>query len=195
MAEYLLHRKDSLVLTAIEVIDELGIQGSTTREIARRQGISEATLFRHYNTKNSLMHAVLDYYSKFDSDIFSSIKIKVLSPIESIKYFIKAYVEYYENYPQITALDQEYEILIHEPELAVKVKSIYNDRFEFLKKLLIEAQNAGEFPQNINAENLTDIIIGLCRGICLRWRMSGYGFSLKEHTLSALNMVIDALNI
>ena len=51
MGDNILHRKEQLILTAIEIIDEIGIQRLTTREIAKRQQISEATIFRHFKIK------------------------------------------------------------------------------------------------------------------------------------------------
>ena len=106
MRESILHRKERLIITAIEVIDELGIQGLSTREIARRQDVSEATLFRHYKNKNELLLGVLDHFSKFDNEILQSAKLKNLSAEEAIVYFITSTVEYYENYPAITSIMQ-----------------------------------------------------------------------------------------
>lgn len=38
-----------------------GFQGATTREIARQAGVSEVTLFRHFHTREELLHATLDH--------------------------------------------------------------------------------------------------------------------------------------
>ncbi|HWQ42004.1 MAG TPA: helix-turn-helix domain-containing protein [Desulfosporosinus sp.] len=53
----------------IEVIDEQGLQGLTTREVAKKQDISESTIFKHYKSKNELILAVLDYFSQYDQAI------------------------------------------------------------------------------------------------------------------------------
>src|SRR6476661_2123058 len=36
-----------------------GIRGATTREIARKAGVNEVTLFRHFKSKEQLLGAVL----------------------------------------------------------------------------------------------------------------------------------------
>lgn len=48
---------------AREVFSEKGSRGSTTREVADRAGVNEATLFRHFGTKVALIQAMLDHYS------------------------------------------------------------------------------------------------------------------------------------
>lgn len=40
-----------------------GSRGTTTREVAARAGVNEATLFRHFGTKVQLLTAMLDHYS------------------------------------------------------------------------------------------------------------------------------------
>jgi AcrR family transcriptional regulator len=44
---------------ATETLNRRGIQGATTREIARRAGVHEVTLFRHFKSKEQLIRAVL----------------------------------------------------------------------------------------------------------------------------------------
>lgn len=192
MRDYLLHRRDRLLITAIEIIDEIGIQGLSTREIAKRQGVSEATLFRHYKSKNELLLAVLDYFSQFDGDIFCSTKLKKHTPKEAIYYFIGATVEYYENYPAITSIMQLMDVLRYETDLSDKVNEIYKRRIAIFKQLIMEAQLSGEICPEIDSENLSVMISGFCREICLKWRLEDRKFSLKQRTLSTLDMLLDA---
>jgi AcrR family transcriptional regulator len=44
---------------ATETLNRRGIQGATTREIARRAGIHEVTFFRHFKSKEQLLRAIL----------------------------------------------------------------------------------------------------------------------------------------
>jgi len=192
MRKGILPRKERLIITAIEVIDELGIQALSTREIAKRQGISEAALFRHFKSKNELLIAVLDHFSKFDNDIFQSAKLKNLSPKESIIYFIKKTVEYYENYPAITSIMQVFDVLRYDVELCDKVRKILDNQTTMIRDLVEGAKNKGEIRIDTDCAILALIIMGSFREICLKWRFSNHEFSLKEVTLSALEMILKA---
>ena len=190
----LLHRKESLIITAVEVINDYGIKGFATREIAKRQNISEGTLFRHFKTKNDLLLAVLDYYSKYDQDIIESVKMKKLKAIDSIFYFIKGYVEYYENYPEITSITQEYGVIVLEEGLADKMHSIYKTRYDFLNTLIEEAKREGELPKGLDSNKFTTIIKAVVRESCLEWRMEKYQFSLKDKILTILEMLFEGFS-
>lgn len=195
MELYGLHRKDSLILTAIELLDELGVQGLSTRAIANRQSVSEATLFRHYKSKNDLLLAMIDEDSKYDGDIFSTVSINKMPPRNAITFFFNSIAEYYENYPAITAIQQAYDVLSYEPVLADRIKKAFNTRIDFLKSLIAEAQATGEIDSAVDSEKLSYVIWGSFTIICLSWRFSIYNFSLKKYVLTTLEMTLDAFAV
>ncbi|WP_243454346.1 TetR/AcrR family transcriptional regulator [Desulfosporosinus fructosivorans] len=191
----LLHTKESLILSTIEVFSEQGLQGLTTREVAKRQGISESAIFKHYKSKNELILAVLEYFSQYDQAISESLSMKEFKPIEAITYFVEAYVTYYENYPELTAITLSYEGLMHEVELCEVVKRIFDKRVNTIQSLVEDAKRQNEISKDVDTESLADLIIGLESIVVLRWRLYSCNFSLKEHTLTALKMLLDAFKI
>ena len=192
MAYFTLHKKDSLVLAVIDVIDACGIQGLTIREVAKRVGVTEGAVYKHYKSKNELILAALDNFSMYDNDIKEAIRLKNMDPKEAIIFFMTSYATYYENYPAITALTELYNELAIDPELAEKVKEIYLSRFEFVKALVQEAQVKGVLKADLNSQSIAYVIIGLLRAVCLKWRLEDIKFSITEQVLSSLTMILDS---
>lgn len=185
-------KKESIVFTTIDIINESGFQGLATREVARRQGISQATVFQYFPKKIDLISAVLDHYSFYDNDLFESAKNRSLNPKEALIYYIDTYTAYNENYPAITSINEAYEAFQNDPNLGDKVKSIFQRRYMYMKELLEEAQAAGMMKKEVDIDVLTDIITSTQRGICLKWRLEEYSFSLREKTLQAITMLLTA---
>jgi AcrR family transcriptional regulator len=52
-----------IMAAARELYATKGSRGTTTREVADRAGVNEATLFRHFGTKVQLISAMLDHYA------------------------------------------------------------------------------------------------------------------------------------
>ncbi len=58
--------KDRIIRAAIELVDEKGYKGATTRAIAERAEVNEVTLFRHFGNKKGILDAAIQKYSFFD---------------------------------------------------------------------------------------------------------------------------------
>lgn len=53
-------RRDQILQAALELFSKHGFAGTTTKEIARTSGVSEALVFRHFATKEELYNAILE---------------------------------------------------------------------------------------------------------------------------------------
>lgn len=53
-------RREQILHTAIDLFSKKGFSGTTTKEIARAAGVSEAIIFRHFAKKSDIYHAILD---------------------------------------------------------------------------------------------------------------------------------------
>jgi len=186
------NRKERIILTTIEIIDELGFQGLTTKEICRRQEFSEGSLYKHFRSKNDIILGVLDYYSKWDNDVKQTIEMQKFSSRESIIYCVTRWAEYYEDYPAMTAIVNSYETLRNEAGVAQKAKEIFESRSGVILHLVEEGINNGEFWSDIDGMNLSNIIWGSCIATTLEWRMEQRSFKLKERLLSTLDVILKA---
>ena len=52
-------RREQILQTAVDLFAHRGFKGTTTKEIARASGVSEAMVFRHFSTKGELYDAIL----------------------------------------------------------------------------------------------------------------------------------------
>ena len=53
-------RRQSIIQAALTLFSQKGFRGTTTREIAREADVSEATIFKHFATKEALYSAIID---------------------------------------------------------------------------------------------------------------------------------------
>ncbi len=53
-------RRKQIIETAISLFSKRGFNGTTTKEIAKAAGVSEAMVFKHFSTKDELYDAILD---------------------------------------------------------------------------------------------------------------------------------------
>src|SRR5499426_3640665 len=57
-------RRRQIVEVAAELFSQRGFNGTTTKEIAERAGVSQAIIFRHFPSKEAIYSAILDHKVK-----------------------------------------------------------------------------------------------------------------------------------
>ncbi|UWG98314.1 TetR/AcrR family transcriptional regulator [Dehalobacter sp. DCM] len=184
-------RKDNIVLTAIEIINDLGIQGLSTKELAKRQAITESLLYRYFRSKDEIIVAVLENFSRFDQSIHKTIGNASTTAKEKILEYFRLYTEYYENYPAIIAVMLSFNEFAHDPKTHPIVVDIFNNRNAFLSETIHFGQKKGEIGYYFSSEELTEILSGFFKNVAFIWRLKEYSFSLKDHTLTAVQKILD----
>lgn len=56
----LTEKQKMIIQAAIEIFAEKGFSASSTSEIARKAGVAEGTIFRHYKTKKDLLFSIIE---------------------------------------------------------------------------------------------------------------------------------------
>lgn len=127
-----LSTEDKILHSAIDLIEKKGYKAVTTKEIAKKAGFSEMTLFRHFGTKQKLFEIAVDKYS-YAIDMKKILEENVTYDLETdLKLVSRAYHEHLNrNYKIILITFQERNTY---PHIGDKV----TENPKMLKKQLIE---------------------------------------------------------
>ena len=95
-----LNSKSQITKAALDLFIRKGIKASTTKEIARKAGIAEGTIYRHFKSKNDIASELfLSYMTVFKARL-SEAEEKFNEPRESIKEMIDAFFHFARNEPK-----------------------------------------------------------------------------------------------
>lgn len=183
-------RKEKIVFSIIDLINEIGIKDLSVKEIAKRENITEAALYKHFKSKEQMLLEVLVFYSKYDINITNTLNKNGKDEKENLLNYFKLYAEYYESYPALTAITASYNVLLYEDKIGVKIKEIINKRSDFVKTMIEEGQKNKKISQNITSENLTCILMGTFNTMIFSWRLKNYDFSLKEKIIEIISEIL-----
>ncbi len=141
-------RRSQILQIAINLFSQRGFSGTTTKEIARAAGVSEAMVFRHFANKDELYSAILDH--KACNRTFQN-------PFEEVGEKIKAKDDYGVFYTMaLNALDHHTEdcdflrLMLHsaleDHDLArMFFESFITDVYNFLGDYIRQRQADGAF--------------------------------------------------
>lgn len=112
--EELTDKQKKILLSAIESFSEKGFAATSTSEIAKKAGVAEGTIFRHYKTKKELLLAIVTpVIAKFVAPFILKDLQKVMDQdFEQFEDFLKAILEnrrdfLIKNLPTVKILVQE----------------------------------------------------------------------------------------
>lgn len=183
-------RKDRIIVSAIDIINELGLQGLSTKELATRQQVNESALYRHFKNKLEIIEEVIEYFSKFDNAIYNSAVQKDIKDKDKILLYIKSYLEYYEGYPAITAILLSYESFSHDSIIREKITEVFTYRQNSIAQLIEDGQNKNEISKLFSANELAIIIIGYINRVILQWRMSKFKTTFKQEAMCTVTKLL-----
>jgi len=147
--------RERLLDAATEILNRVGIQGATTREIARRAGVNEVTLFRHFKSKEQLLRAVLQRGLAAEAailDEYSSCKENLRESLE--KYARHYYSLWDKNKDFADAFLAEGHLW--PKSVQAMIADVIRPVRERMVSILTDAQKAGVVRSDLNIECALD---------------------------------------
>jgi TetR/AcrR family fatty acid metabolism transcriptional regulator len=165
-------RKDRIMDAALRIFAEKGFQNATITEISKAAGVSEATIYEYFGTKEDLLFAIPE---KITNETFEA-SSKVIPYIKGVEGKIRAillfYVQLYQSNPNYSAL-----VLLqlmsnkrfrHTPAHAAIRKSSHA-----LLDCIKEGIADGTFKKDPNPYLIRSMFMGTIEHLFIHWHMQG----------------------
>ena len=185
-----LKRKERIIITAIELLDEAGIQGLTTKEIAKRQGITEPAVYKQFESKRDIILTILERFAAYDEVLMNTIIEQKMQPDEGLNYFVQSLVGYYQGYSQITTVMFSFDVFRYEEDSYERMKKILGARRGFIAELIKEGQDKGLFSKEYDAYQTGDIILGIIWATVYQWKIGNSSFDLKDRVEDSIKRIM-----
>ncbi len=161
MNESYISRRDKIVASAIELIGDLGLHALTTKNLARKENISETLIYKYFGGIDEVLIEVVAQYAAFDINIQRTVENMNTSYMEKLKYYADTYATYYDNYLGMGAIMLHYEELLHFSETRETISDCILKRNDFVCGLFEKAIENKEIRTVFSPKELTLIYNGL----------------------------------
>jgi AcrR family transcriptional regulator len=155
--------RQRLLTAAATVFAREGLTGATTRAIAHEAGVNEVTLFRHFQSKDRLIAAVVG--DNFGPDA-SAAQVEIPAMTEDFRADLFALARCYdrhltENLPLVRTMIGESHHLHHSSHERSVFKGIFLPLKEALLHRIEAAKDAGVLRRDLRADALADLFFGM----------------------------------
>ena len=174
-------RQLEILEAAGTLLNEQGISGLTTKNLAKRVGFAESALYRHYSSKEEIIAALLQYLHARIAERLPVIAAAVeLPPTERLRRLFDSHLDFLSAHPHfLTAVFSE-GMLKYSPAVNEGILQLMSVMRNAVGRIVNDGQKSGDFTSEIPAEELSHILIGSFRLLLLRWRISDFGFDVKN---------------
>lgn len=151
-------RREQIVDAALKVVAEDGLGRFTTAAIARVVGVTDAALFRHFESKEAIVLAAID---RIERVLFADFPPRDADPVERLGAFFVARVRAVSGLPGVAdVMFSEQLAQAAGPEGVRRVRAMQHRTVAFIRECLSEAERQGRLRDDAAPDDLFVLVRG-----------------------------------
>ncbi|MFW6389104.1 MAG: TetR/AcrR family transcriptional regulator [Marinilabiliaceae bacterium] len=188
-------RQQQIIEASIGLIDRLGIQGFTIKNLSKEIGISEPAIYRHFESKVEILGTILESFRQQVKHYHDQGPDQdAQDPREAIEQFFTMVFRVFSQNPTMVSVIFAEEIFRNEPALTRKVTEIQHFNEEVLTAL-IEKLPLNENVSGQSKGFVTMMFFGSVRLLVRKWRMSESGFDLQREGKKLIETILNLITV
>jgi TetR/AcrR family fatty acid metabolism transcriptional regulator len=185
-------REVRILDAALDLFGRKGFEATTVSAICEAAGVSEATLYEYFESKEQVLFSIAEIYTRREFDRLESLRHYVRDPREKLRVVIQAYLEFYERNPLYTSV-----ALL---TLKANRNFIQSAAYEVVRKAsrpIVEAfqagVEAGVFRSDIDGFLVRNMVLGFIEHLTTQWIVAGRPEHISEYGDTIHEMVMRAI--
>lgn len=181
-----------IIRAATSVFAENGYQKATISEISRLAGISEASLYEYFESKEELLLAipnvwVIEAIEELEEHLFG-----VKGSINQLRKFLWWYLRYIEKEPLIARVVFLF-LKGHRSFLDTAVYANVRTFYGRLLRIFEEGRDSGEFREDLKPYVARSIFLGTIEHMVIRWLLKDMSYSMFDNLEATFELLMDGL--
>jgi len=181
-------RQIEIMQAATSRIDLFGIQELTIKNLAADLNLSEAALYRHFESKNKILLGLINYFMlDMKSRIGDIIIQENKTSGELLRQLFASQLNNFVKNPAICSVIFSEGIFQFNKELSNQLSKMMEMMQQNIASLIEKGQKNGEISTLLSVDAITTIIMGSMRMVVLKWKLSGNKSNLIKDGTMVLN--------
>jgi len=166
-------RRAVTVEAVVELAAEQNPSDITTAAIAKRMGLTQGALFRHFPSKDAILQAVMEWVAERLMSRVDKAVQEAPSPLAALEAMFMAHVEFVSEHPGVPRM--LFGELQRAEETGPKrmVQTLIQRYGERLRRLIEEGKARGELDAHVDTEASAILFIGTIQGLVMQSLLAG----------------------
>ena len=184
-------RCEDILCAASRIFAQRGYPNTDLQDIAESLGIAKGTIYRYFPTKEKLFLATIERGVRCLDEHIKAARAAEPEPLRQIAAMIRAYLQFFEKYPQLT------ELLIQErAEFRSRKKSIYfevkEEAQDSCRAMVADLIQSGRV-RNVPVERVTGVMGDLLYGTMFTNFLTGRRRPFEDQAQDILDVVFNGI--
>ncbi|MFO7984459.1 MAG: TetR/AcrR family transcriptional regulator [Desulfatiglandaceae bacterium] len=185
-------RKEQILKAAEKVFAKNGFHGATISEVAREAGLSDATIYEYFSTKEELLFSIPRETTRRGMERMEVYLKSVRGAGNKIRTIIYRYLLFYQNEPDYASVV----MLVLKPSrkfLETGAYQVIREGFRGILSVIEEGIESGEFRPDTDPYLVRQMILGVMEHIVIRWLLLGKPKDLLPYADPITDMILGGI--
>ncbi len=173
-------RREMTVETVVDLAAEQNPADITTDAIAKRMGVTQGALFRHFSSKDAILQAVMEWVSERLLARIDKATSIAASPLEAIEAAFMAHIHFIAEHPGVPRM-LFVELQRTEQTMAKRMArtllQVYGAR---LGRLFMDGKRGGQLLASLDEKAAATLFIGMIQGLAMQSHIEGNVKRIRE---------------
>ncbi|NOX84584.1 MAG: TetR/AcrR family transcriptional regulator [Chlorobi bacterium] len=186
-------RQEEIKRAVLTIIHRDGLKNISTKNLAKEVGISEGTIFRHFQSKNDIMMGIIDDVSQGLIEELKKITLLDKPADKRLFDLLCKTVTYLVENKGITILLFSEASYDNDTVMLKKLNYIFNSQKQLAGKIISDGIAAGIWDKTISIEDVTTLYMGIPITLNIEMILNGEKFQYKNFCNRMYNLMLKIL--
>jgi AcrR family transcriptional regulator len=188
-------RQQQIITAAKRLIVQYGSEHVTIRKLAKEIGVTEGTIYRHFNSKKQILYLLLDDIDNsltFEGD---GDDLNGHEPLVFLQQTLLNQLSITEQKKGISFQVIAEIISLGDSQLNKKAYRVVNNFLFRVKQNLSKAVQSGDIRQDTDQETIAVLLFGMMQGLVTLWALNHNAIYLEQNFLNQWNLVRQSISL
>jgi len=186
-------RQKDILKAAFALIAEQGIQELTIKNLAKAVGVSEPALYRHFDSKASILSAIVDEIISIRNEAWQHTLLDKKPAQECLYSFFLRQAQSFESLPSLVIILYPDMLFRQDLELLGRIRRMIKETGEGVTTMLDKGIAEGSFKKDMDTIAVSIMLIGGFRILVSEWQLNrdhNKKLSLVKNTQEYIHSVL-----
>lgn len=182
-------RQFEIIEAAGKILSASGVSGLTIKNLAQEMKFSESAIYRHFNSKEEIVVAMLEYLATNMDERLSKVISNQKNPQVNLEAIFRNQFVFFAKNPHFVVAVFSDGLMEASPKINAAILHIMQVKIKYLMPVIMQGQQQGLFTHAVASEELVHIIMGSFRLQMFKWRIANFQFDLERQGASMLHAI------